>query len=158
MTKVTTESLLKILKDQGRDVQIQEETGQIYEVLKINDRDFPLFTRVMEGATLIQLLAFFPTGIKTEAMPELARLLHLLNKELDIPGFGLDEQAGVAFYRCMIPTIEGEVPEKVLEGFINSVQIVCETFMPAVEAVAVGATSFEDLVKKAEEEKKKMQG
>lgn len=157
MIPADQKSLLAFLKEEGRDANIQQETDQIYEVLKAGPREFPMFIRIMEDATLIQILAFFPAQVKKECAPEIARLLHLLNKELDIPGFGLDEQADVTFYRCMIPTVDKKIPKKILQGFLNSIQVVCETFSPAVEAVAGGHASFEELLEKAEKEKLRLQ-
>jgi len=157
MVAVTNDALIKAMKEKGREVQVQEETGQILEILKIGEREFPLFIRIMDGNSLVQLLSFFPVTVQEKTIPDLARLLHLLNKELDIPGFGLDETASVAFYRCMIPVVDGEIPDTVFHGFLNSVQIVCETFSPAVEAVAGAHATFEELLKKAEEEKKRVE-
>jgi len=155
MPNLAIPDLLDFLKNKDYDAQIQKETDQIYIILKISEREFPLFIRIMGEGGLVQLMVFFPCNIKAEAVSDLARLLHTLNKELDIPGFGMDEKAGVAFYRCMIPTIDNQFNESVLEGFLNSVKIVCETFSPAVEAVAFGATTFDELLKKAEEQAQK---
>jgi len=151
MTKANIQDLQEYLSGKGHEAQLQKETDQIYVVLKLLEREFPLFLRIMGEGDLLQMMVFFPCNIKDESVNDLARLLHLLNKELDIPGFGMDEKAKVAFYRCMIPAIDGEIHNGILDGFMNSIQLVCETFTPAVEAVAYAATSFDELLEKAAE-------
>lgn len=157
MAELTTSDLVEILKKKDYDAKIQDETSQVYVILKLAEREFPLFGRVMEGGNLVQLLAFFPCNTKAETVNDTGRLLHMLNKELDIPGFGMDEKAGVVFYRCMVPTIDDQLPDTILDGFLNSIKIVCSTFSPAVEAVALGAATFEELMKNAEEQAAKAQ-
>ena len=155
MTKANIEDLQAYLSGKGHDAQLQKETNQIYIVLKLLEREFPLFLRIMGEGDLLQMMVFFPCNVKDEAVADLARLLHLLNKELDIPGFGMDEKAKVAFYRCMIPAIDGEIHDGVLEAYMNSMKLVCETFTPAVEAVAYAATTLEELLEKAAEHDEK---
>lgn len=148
----TLDDLIKLFKERNRAVNLQQETNQLYEVMKVEGHEFPLFGRVMEGGSLVQLLLFFPIKIEKKALNDLSRLLHLLNREMDIPGFGLDEEAPVAFYRCMIPTFDGKLPGDVLDGFLRSIQAVCQTFTPAIGAVASAQATYEDLLKKAREQ------
>jgi hypothetical protein len=152
MATFTLDTLVKLFQERNRTVNLQPETNQLYELVKVDGHEFPLFGRVMEEGSLVQLLLFFPLKIEKKALPDLSRLLHLLNRELDIPGFGLDEEAPVAFYRCMIPTFEGKLPGDILDGFLRSIQVVCKTFTPAIGAVASGQASYEDLLKKAREQ------
>lgn len=157
MLDLTLDNLLEHLKKNGLDAKIQKETNQIYVVYKIQNQDFPLFIRIYEGTNLLQMLAFMPTNVKVKARPDLARLLHLLNKEMDIPGFGMDEtavaegQGGVAFYRIIIPTLDGKVDETLVDTFVNSIKSITEAFFPVIATVANGMASFEDVLKKASE-------
>ncbi|MFQ5729728.1 MAG: YbjN domain-containing protein, partial [Waddliaceae bacterium] len=109
MMKVTLDALLKFLKKKNYDAKLQRETQQIYIILKLEEKEFPLFLRIFEQSDLLQLLVFMPIQIKPGTHADLARLLHLINKELDIPGFGMDENSEVAFYRCMLPTPEKKI-------------------------------------------------
>lgn len=152
MAKVTIEGLLETLRAKKKDAQLQKETNQVYMILKHEKREFPLFVRIMGEGELVQLMVFFPVALKPTAYPDLARLLHVLNKEIDIPGFGMDEKAKVAFYRCMIPTLDGEMPETFLDGFLRSIEVVCQTFSPVIEAVGFGVATYAELMKKAEEQ------
>lgn len=137
------------LSKQGIESDIQKETGQLCALLKIGDREFPLFFRIYEGGELLQLLAFLPCQLKQSTLADTARLLHLLNKELDTPGFGMDETSLVVFYRCMIPAKNKAVDEEFFNAFLNATQVVCQSFAPVVAAVAYGAMTFEDVLKKS---------
>jgi hypothetical protein len=100
---------------------------------------------------LLQLLVFIPCQLQKEVIPDMARLLHLLNKELDVPGFGMDEMAGVIFYRLMLPTPNKKIEEELLGAFLRTVEQVCKMFSGPIEAVAMGATTLEEILTKAKE-------
>jgi len=139
------------LSTKGIESEIQKETDQLCILLKIAEREFPLFIRIYEGGELVQLLAFLPCNTKTETLGDTARLLHLLNKEIDTPGFGMDENSLVVFYRCMIPVKEKKIDDKLFDAYLNATQVVCQSFAPVVAAVAYGGITFDEVLKKSKE-------
>lgn len=149
MIQLSLDSLFNFLTKTGLDVKRQPETNQLYILFKIHDQEFPLFIRIMEEGELLQLLAFMPISLEEKTNPELARLLHLFNKEIDIPGFGMDENSKVAFYRTVLPATENKISGEIVAGYINSIKVICETFFPVVVAVVTGSASYADIVKKA---------
>lgn len=154
MMVASSQALLDYLKEKKLDAKMQAETQQVYLLFKSEDdkeREFPLFFRFFQGNQFLQMIAFFPIQLDREAIPDVARLLHLLNKEIDLPGFGLDEIGGVAFFRLMMEIEKGEIAESKIDEGIKSVQSACLTFDKTVEAVAVQATTVDDLIKKAED-------
>lgn len=144
--------VLDYLKTKGLPAELQTETDQVVIVFKIGEREFPLFIRIFEGGELLQLLAFLPCNMKSTAVADTGRLLHLLNKELDIPGFGMDETSSVVFYRTMIPVQNQQIEEVILDAYLNSIQLVCKTFAAIIVAVAYGGTTFDDVLKKTREQ------
>jgi hypothetical protein len=146
------QKLLDHVQKKGFHAELQAETEQIVILLKIGERECPLFMRIYEGGELLQLLAFLPCKVETGTLGDTARLLHHLNKELDIPGFGMDETASVVFYRCMIPAQNKQVDGALLDAFLNSIHIVCKSFAPIITAVAHGGAAFEEVLKKAREQ------
>lgn len=144
-------ALLKFLNEKNYDAQIQEETHQVYALLKRGGSEFPLFFKIHPSHQLLQLLAFMPSPVKDGTQADLARLLHLINKELDLPGFGMDEANRVVFYRCMMPVSEKKIDAPLLESYLNAVDTVCEQIAPAVLAVATGLKSFDEILQKAKE-------
>ncbi len=147
MVEMNLESLLQFMKQEGYDAQIQTETHQVYCTLKISNIEYPLFLRVFEESELLQLIVFFPTNIKDSAFNDLARFLHHINKEIDIPGFGMDESTKVAFYRVMLPAFEKKVDQHVLKSYLKSLILICENFGQATLSVANGITSYADILK-----------
>jgi hypothetical protein len=143
--------LQEYLTKQDHQPQLQKETNQVYIIFKQEGRDFPLFFRIFEGGELLQLLIFIPCSLRKTAANDLARLLVYLNKELDIPGFGMDESSSLVFFRVMIPAYDGGIPEKILDSMLSSIRTICQTFAPVVAAVATGTNTFEDVLKKIRE-------
>lgn len=148
MIAVDQDSLLQFLKAKKYDAKLQGETKQLYMLLSAQGKDFPLFIRIFETSDLLQLLAFMPCQIKYGAHDDLARLLHLINKELDIPGFGMDENAGVVFYRCMLPVPGKKIDEALLETYIKSIQLICESISSPVLALASGVATYTEILQK----------
>jgi len=148
MLTVTNETLVGFLKQQQFDAEIQKETGQVVSTVKIEKQEFPFFVRRFEGSELLQLLVFIPTTIKHGAKNDLARLMHLVNKELDIPGFGMDEDSDTCFYRVMLPTIDNKIDERILESYLKSLTLICEQIAPTVMAVANEIATFDDILRK----------
>ncbi len=152
MIPLNIESIKKFLLSVKLDAQFQKETNQIFIISKIQNQDVPLFIRVMEGGDLLQLLYFLPLNIDPKNNADLSRLLHLVNKELDIPGFGMDETAGVLFYRVMLPSTQKKIDGAMLESFVRSMLSVIETFLPVIGAVSQGLVGFDEVLEKAKED------
>ncbi len=155
MIALTIDSLHKHLQEKNLSPEIQKETHQIYVIFKYGGKEFPLFFRIFEEHGLLQLITFIPSNLKAECVGDLARLLHYLNKELDIPGFCFDEAAGLVFYRVMIPAPNKEIDPKILDAYIQSVQTVCQTFAPVIAAVSTGMSSFDSVLKLVKESQEK---
>jgi len=177
MIDCTPGSLLQFLRKEKYDADIEKESQQIYTIFKINDREYPFFLRVFDEGHLLQLLAFIPShlepnqdfafSISTNAPPaasnekqktmigELARLLHLLNKELDVPGFGMDEMAGVVFYRIMLPTPRKKIDPELLLAYLKTVEHVCSMFSIPIQAISSGEMTLQQIIAKAKEMDKK---
>ena len=175
MINITLDSLLQFMRKHQYESDIQGDTQQVYTILKINHKEYPLFLRVFDEGHLLQLLAFIPCHLQTneqlmfgkkeiesqsnELQPEqqkniiadLARLLHLLNKELDVPGFGMDEMAGVVFYRLMLPTPKKKIESDLLLAFLKTIEHVCQMFANPIEAVTSGQMTLDQILAKAQE-------
>lgn len=148
MINLSLESLQENLSNKGFAVELQKETKQLYIIYKINDKEFPLFLRIFGEGELLQLIAFIPCEVKTSARGDIGRLLHRLNKELDIPGFGMDEQADLLFYRLMMPSIEKKIVEGHLHRYVASIEEILKNFSPVIAYVASGTGSYDDVQKK----------
>jgi hypothetical protein len=153
MIPLEINALLAFIQQQGHAAEIQAETNQIYFPLKAKEQEFPVFMRIFDESGLLQILAFFPCSLEKNTIADTARLLHMFNKELDLPGFGMDELSGVVFFRWMMPTDKKKVSEELLANFITTLKTVCQTFSTVIRAVAAGAVTFEVLLEKAKSKK-----
>jgi hypothetical protein len=152
MPKISQHTLLQELKKLGYDAQVQEETQQIYFLFKDDmKREFPLFIRILHEGELVQILTFIPCNVKEEQKNDVARFLHMVNKELDVPGFCMDEASLTVFYRLILPAHKKEMADDIFEAFVKTSQVVCKTFTQAIEALAAGAMTLDDVLKKAAE-------
>lgn len=157
------------------EADIQQDTRQVYTIFKIAQKEYPLFMRVFDEGHLLQLLAFIPSHLtpnenfsidkkvkrdaagtsehreEKKGVADLARLLHLLNKELDVPGFGMDEMAGVVFYRLMLPTPKKKIESELLLAYLKTVEHVCKMFSTPIEAVSSGQMTLDQIIAKAHE-------
>lgn len=146
--KVTLNNLFEHLVKTGLHPQLQRETNQIYMILELSEKKFPLFFRIFDQGYLLQLLAFIPTTIKAGAHANLARLLHQINKEVDIPGFGMDEDNDTVFFRCMLPIHKEKIEFEIIDSYIKVCTVVCKSTGDAVIAAANGLETFEEICQK----------
>lgn len=176
MINITSESLLQFMRKNKYEADIQADTQQVYTIFKLNQKEYPLFLRVFDEGHLLQLLVFIPCHLEPNEqfapgkqkgkarsnassqnedqkviVADIARLLHLLNKELDVPGFGMDEIAGVVFYRLMLPTPKKKIESELLLAFLKTVEHVCQMFSTPIEAVSSGQMTLDQILTKAHE-------
>lgn len=141
------DSLLNFLRRIGYDPIFQKETDQIYILVKIKEVDVPVFFGVNRESSLLQIVGYLPYQLHAPAFGEVARMLHLLNKQLDMPGFGMDENEKLMFYRCVVPCPEDKVNENLLGMYIGTLRFACDTFMYAIGSIAAGTRKVEDYLK-----------
>jgi hypothetical protein len=48
----------------------------------------------------------------------------------------------------------GELDEALFSAYMNSIELICRSFAPVVVAVAFGAATFDEILKKAKEQNK----
>jgi len=144
----TINSLMKFLKQKGYEAQYQEETDQIYVIFKVGKHEFPLFVRVYDGGNILQLLVFFPLQVPRDRLNAIARLLHFLNKEIDMPGLGMDESVGLVFHRIMLPTATQKIDQDLLESLVNTVPKICDQFFDTLLEAVNSTDDFETIQKK----------
>lgn len=153
MLDLTNDRLLDFLKNEGYNAEIQKETDQIGVLLNVEGSEYVLFLRILPSGPVLQIILFIPCNLKTETLSDTARLLHLLNKELDAPGFGMDETSAVVFYRITIPAVTKKVDRELLKTYLNSIKLICNTFSPVIINVVRGTMSFDAILAKAQEER-----
>lgn len=146
MINLTLENIKKYLATKDYSFEVQKETDQLHAVLKFQGASYPLFIRIFERSDMLQLLLFLPCTIKEGCQSELARLLHRINKEVDVPGYGMDESSNVVFYRFMLPGYKGQIEETGILSYLRSLEKLCDTFTVPIVAVAQGRLTFQAIL------------
>ncbi|MBS0655445.1 MAG: YbjN domain-containing protein [Verrucomicrobia bacterium] len=149
--KVNEHNFLASLKKMKIEGKVQQETNQVYAVFHHEKKEYPIFLRSLHEGELLQFLTFIPCYVEQSKVSDMARFLHMLNKELDMPGFCIDEGSLTVFYRLVLPTLKKEYNEDAFEAFINTSQTICKSFATVIEALAIGAMTLEEIIKKAHE-------
>ena len=149
--KLNNVELVASLGKFGLKATEQNETKQLLTKFSQNGYEYPMFIRQLNGGNLLQVLTFIPCSVESDAFVDLGRLLHMINKELDMPGFCCDEDSKTVFYRTVIPCINGQVDEPLFHAYLSTTQHVCEMFGTIVQAVAIKAMTLDEMMSKAKE-------
>ncbi len=135
------------------DGKIEEKSGQVYYVFEHEKQQFPVFLRILHDGDLLQLLTFIPCTVNLDTVQDMARFLHMANKELDMPGFCLDENSLTVFYRLLLPSQQKKFDEDLLQAYLGTGQTICKNFATVIEALAIGAMNLEEILAKVNEMK-----
>jgi len=175
MTTTSLEDLMEFLKKNKIPAEIEKESQQVATAFYIGQKRFPLFLKALDQGNLLQILIFIPSYLKPNndfsiagekfktaslnreisSVAELSRLLHLLNKELDIPGFGIDEQGGSVYYRAVLQTPKNTIQDELLLNIIRNAQKLCASFLIPIEAMSAGVMTLQQFIEKTKELKDK---
>lgn len=145
------QAIVSALEKSGVKATIQDKSKQVVATLALQGYDYPMFVRELSGGNLLQMLTFVPCTVQKESALDLCRLLHMINKELDMPGFCWDEDSGTVFYRVIIPCLQPNAEETLIQVYLETTRRVCSMFGTIVQAVAVRAMTLEEMLRKAQE-------
>lgn len=151
MPQLDYPTLKELLAKKLPKIALQAETNQLYASLVLEGKEYPFFARIFEGGVLLQLIAFIPCTWTTYHAPEVAQLLHLLNKEIELPGFGLDDTMRLPFFRHMLFAKEGVIDPDLLMAVLDAIEVACSTFTPVITQVAEGKLKYREVVQLAKE-------
>jgi hypothetical protein len=147
MIELTLSNIQELMGTLGIQMDLEPNTNQLQAIKKFGQFEYPVFARIYEDSRMLQLLIFIPCNIKKGSESDTARLLHLINKEMDIPGFGMDENSSVLFYRVMLVARSRKIDKELVGIFIKSLENICLSFTVPIISVAQGKVSYEDVVK-----------
>jgi len=129
------------------------QDGQLFVDLGADQRDRPRRLELMflphgDDLYFLQLFVLLPPPLLPEFAGELARVLLLINANLPLPGFGMQEAEGWVYFRCIVPcgnrkldpNIDGEAI--LATTWVASYQL--DQFGEVIEDVAGGACTAAD--------------
>ncbi|MBA3604139.1 MAG: hypothetical protein H0W50_11000 [Parachlamydiaceae bacterium] len=97
----------------------------------------------------LQFIVTLPFYILDGQIPDLARLILLINKGMEIPGFELSEVDKMIFYRHAFVVSEDHLDERILLSLVGMIEVLLETFSEMLESVAIGTKSLQQIVEEA---------
>jgi hypothetical protein len=142
-----TNALIHHLRENNLQPELHKETGQVYVLFHMNQYEVPIFFLLRQREQLLQIVAYLPYLLPEKSLGETARLLHILNREIDMPGFGLDESEKLLFYRCVLPGIEGRMDKKLFDLYFGTARVACETFMQVIGMIVAGTMTLDQALK-----------
>ena len=155
--EIDSDALIAAFDKIGLKADLQPGAGQVLVKFSEHGFEYPMFVRVLDGGNLIQMLTFVPCNFDETTYFPVSRLLHMINKELDMPGFGCDEDSRTVFYRVIIPMLDKRMNENLLQVYAGTSRQVCKMFGAVVHAVAINAMPLDEVLKKAKEMKEHAQ-
>lgn len=144
-------AIVSYLKANQLPAELQKETGQFYIRYKIQNFDVPVFFVLHAESKLLQIVAYLPYQLPEKTLGETARMLHILNKEMDMPGFGMDEKESYIFYRAIVPCLDGKLDARLFNMYLGTTRIACDTFMHAIGLIVSGTVGVNQLMKERKE-------
>lgn len=149
--KLTEEALIKQLNEWELKPTYQKETGQTYITMKVKEFEVHVFFGIRSESTLLQIVAYLPYNLNPKTLPQVARLFHMLNKELDVPGFCIDEENDLMFYRLVMPCLGQEYDPKLLNLYLGTTRMAVDTFIQAIAMIVSGSTTIEQVLKDSQD-------
>lgn len=94
----------------------------------------------------LQIMIVLPFHFEDRAVSVLSRYLHVINKSLAFPGFGLSEPDRSVYYKYTFTFPEGDILKSFLLDIIGLEWLLHDTFVARIEAVASGSATLIDSV------------
>lgn len=145
--KLTLQSLQAYLEKLQYKVQLQD--NQLYTVKRQENIDLVLFFRILNDGELLQILVGLPFPLKEELFNDVGRVLHKLNLDLDMPGFGMDENTKLIFYRSVIPCQNKMCDPALFEKYLELGPRACSSFAQIIAVIAQGHMTYDELIKRS---------
>jgi hypothetical protein len=135
-------ALITYLRENGLQPELHKETGQVFVTYQIEKYEVPVFFLLRTESGLLQIVAYLPYLTPEKSFGEMGRVLHILNRELDMPGFGLDESEKLMFYRAVLPCMEGRVDKRLFNMYLGTTRVACDTFLHVIGTIASAPRSL----------------
>ena len=140
--QLNSAGLTRFLKERELEPSFEPKSGLYFIRRELKGVEFALFFSIREKA--LHLITYMPFTFEKKATADLARLLHRLNKEVDMCGFGMDEKDHLIFYRTVLPALDDRVDEQLLLMHMNTHKQVIEMFYRVIVPVANGESGIDE--------------
>jgi hypothetical protein len=108
-----------------------------------------------EGFDFLQLFLQLPFSIAPDTIPDLSRLLLMINWSTPVGAFGLNESQNILYYRHVFQYIDQPVDSDVFVEAVDTMAHYIEQYTSLVHTVATGSQSLSEILEKLEAEGRK---
>ena len=95
-----------------------------------------------DGDHLLQFVSSLPFELNASVAGDTARMVLLVNKVIELPGFGMSEIDTSIYYQHVHVCRKGHFEDETVGQLLSSILHYVDEFAPVVEEIAVGAKSF----------------
>jgi hypothetical protein len=141
------EAIFRYLQSKDFAPEQQKETDLIFIKIKADVYDVPIFFDIHQERGLLNMMSYLPFQLQEKSIAQVARLLHMINRHFDMPGWGMDEEHKFIFFRLLLPTLDNKLDERLLAAYIQVSSIACITFIHAIARVTTGLAQADDIFK-----------
>jgi hypothetical protein len=156
--EITEESLLPcLILYLGKDGDQRDRILKIF--VQEQEIGEALFPEDKEPKSIILSILFeleFPFSFDPYYTAQLASLLHFLNDQHKVTGFGMDEANQKIFFRFHTISTEKGIDVKVLLSIIGIIMLYYDIHYQSIEEVAKGRITFDELAQKIIENSKEL--
>jgi len=121
----------------GHDYKERGRTLEVISIEQITDLEEPTYAKV-------QFQVPFPFRIEPATAQQVGSVLHFINRQLELPGFEMDEVDDLLFFRYVWVT--KSVDETLFKSLLGIIMMQLELFTETIERVATGSVTFNDLL------------
>lgn len=154
--KLNYTELAKTLQKENIETTIQQQPEQLHFLISIGVTEIPFFLRIFPDGKLLQVVGFYPMNFKEEHKESVARLLHMINKDIDLPGFSMEEQLKTIFYRLCIPCLDKTISELLFTSYIKTVVLAMKSFLNVIHAVGTGKMTLQQVQREIQKAQSKV--
>jgi len=95
---------------------------------------------------IVSILYSLPYEVNPESIPELVKLINLLNKVITLGAFGYDEQVNGCFYRYSLPLNSKDARYTEVGALFVLLQDILSTYVSIIDDVSMGVITTKDLL------------
>lgn len=118
-------------------------------VLNITSQKQVIDPKKDSGIFRIPMQIKLPFKIADFSLSQTSNLVSLLNHFLDLPGFEVNEVENEVSYRYVLLADKAGINESLIIGIIGMIKFILDTHAQAIESVATGEITYDELLEKA---------
>lgn len=126
-------------KERERILEIILKVQELGQELSDNREDQQEFAKILFQVP-------FPFPIKEQSIQQIASMLLMLNRYLELPGFEMIEEERKLYYRYVLLTDTDKIDRKICLAIIGIIMVTLDLFTQPIELVASGEMTFNDLL------------